>query len=139
MNSMKEVKIIQSKTKPNKNHLWLSDEGLKQFKGNGWEQVLSNAGGGSGGGNIIDMLEYKDLTNISYEFLVPVFSSMAILLKAQNDKGIVLTPAHSYSDNDGTILAMGFSLDLPMMIPYINPDILTVKDAHYIKWAFRRL
>lgn len=45
MNNMKEVKIIQAKTEPNKNHLWLSDEGLKQFKGDGWEQVLSNDGG----------------------------------------------------------------------------------------------
>ena len=65
MNNMKEVRIIQSKTEPNKNHLWLSDEGLKQLKGNGWEQVLSNDNGGSGSGSIDpndeNYVEYIDI------------------------------------------------------------------------------
>lgn len=128
MNNMKEVKIIQSKTEPNKNHLWLSDKGLKQFKGDGWEQVLSNDNGSSGDGNIVDMLEYKDLRNISNEFLVPVFNSMAVLTKAQSDKGISIGPVGGFGGSDDTILAIGISLDLPF-ISYLSTNIVTVKDA----------
>lgn len=79
MNNMKEVKIIQSKTEPNKNHLWLSDEGLKQFKGNGWEQVLSNDGGGSGGSdNEIIYYNVKD-TEFAEEKTVTSLASLCKL------------------------------------------------------------
>ena len=36
--------IIQSKTEPNKNDIWLSEEGLKKYGKNGWEPL---GGGGS--------------------------------------------------------------------------------------------
>lgn len=125
MNNMKEVKIIQSKTEPNKNHLWLSDEGLKQFKGNGWEQVMSD--GGSGGGSIADMLEYKDLRN-SNELLAPFFISVSILAKTQDNLGLSVVPTSSVIGSDDPILAIGISLELPFMSSF-NTNILTIKDA----------
>lgn len=46
--------IIQSKTEPNKNDIWLSEEGLKKYGKNGWEPL----GGGSNnsGGGYTDMM-----------------------------------------------------------------------------------
>ena len=44
--------IIQSKTEPNKNDIWLSEEGLKKYGKNGWEPLGGGdtevSSGGSG-------------------------------------------------------------------------------------------
>lgn len=43
---MEQIKVIKSNTEPNnKNVLWLSREGLKEFKGNGWEVISGDSGG----------------------------------------------------------------------------------------------
>lgn len=58
--------IIQSKTEPNKNDIWLSEEGLKKYGKNGWEPLgggnSSNSGGSNsgGGGPVIIELSIGD-------------------------------------------------------------------------------
>lgn len=49
--------IIQSKTEPNKNDIWLSEEGLKKYGKNGWEP-LGGGSNNSGGGNEPVIIEY---------------------------------------------------------------------------------
>lgn len=50
--------IIQSKTEPNKNDIWLSEEGLKKYGKNGWEPLGggSNNSGGSNSGGYSDIM-----------------------------------------------------------------------------------
>lgn len=45
--------IIQSKTEPNKNDIWLSEEGLKKYGKNGWEPL---GGGSNNSGGYTDMM-----------------------------------------------------------------------------------
>lgn len=50
-----KLDVIKSRTEPtNTNKLWLSPEGLKEYKSSGWEAISgSNSGSGSGGGDVV--------------------------------------------------------------------------------------
>lgn len=63
---MEQIKVIKSNTEPNnKNALWLSKEGLKEFKGNGWEVISrGNSESGSGGGSSMININYTDLVDL---------------------------------------------------------------------------
>lgn len=54
--------IIQSKTEPNKNNLWLSEEGLKKYGKNGWEPL---GGGISPNTPIVDSISGDELVSIN--------------------------------------------------------------------------
>ena len=54
--------IIQSKTEPNKNNLWLSEEGLKKYGKKGWEPL---GGGISPNTPIVDSISGDELVSIN--------------------------------------------------------------------------
>lgn len=56
--------IVQSKNEPDKNNLWLSEEGLKKYGNNGWELI-----GGKGGG-VTDTTPITD--SLNGDELIPV-------------------------------------------------------------------
>lgn len=118
MNNMKEVRIIQSKTEPNKNHLWLSDEGLKQFKGNGWEQVLSNDNGGSGGGSNI---KYFDISTLNENQILAV-NFVSLFYKFINRDGYAIIAT---TTDEGTLLAV--AIDFNLKLSAGNEILLTVE------------
>ena len=117
MNAMKEVKIIQSKTEPNKNHLWLSDEGLRQFKGTGWEQVLSNDNECSGDSD--NEILYYDIkgTELANELSFYAYASLCKLYSGDESASpfYFITTMGAYLGaykNNFELVAIGYDFNL---------------------------
>lgn len=59
--------IIQSKTEPNKNDIWLSEEGLKKYGKNGWEPLGGNSNNSGDSKPVIIEIDSQDFINNGYD------------------------------------------------------------------------
>lgn len=111
--------IIQSKTEPNKNDIWLSEEGLKKYGKNGWEPLGggSNNSGGSnsgGGGPVIIELDASDFNSNGYncsDTEIQAILNYNVLFKItnfplDNINTIILRPCSYVDSNEGLIIGM---------------------------------